>query len=132
MLIRYSGTERKARVMVEGTGRGRSVVGSMRAGARRDAPAQSWGEPDASHWFWSWTDWPGLREVTGAEDVDLAAAATLAELAGVDGVRLGVNAGPQARARRGRASDARRAARRLELRMPPTESLLKVALEVPA
>ena len=34
---------------------------------------------------------PSLREAAGAHEVDLAAAATLAELAGVDAVRLGVN-----------------------------------------
>ena len=71
---------------------------------------------------------PGLRDVMGATDVDLPAAATLAELAGVDGVRLGVN--PDLKpVREEDVLDARRAARRFELRMPPSETLLKVALE---
>ena len=71
---------------------------------------------------------PGLRDAMGATDVDLPAAATLAELAGVDGVRLGVN--PDLKpVREEDVLDARRAARRLELRMPPSETLIKVALE---
>jgi pyridoxine 5-phosphate synthase len=69
-----------------------------------------------------------LREATRASDVDLPAAATLAELAGVDAVRLGVT--PDLKpVREEDVYDARRATRRLELRMPPTETLLKVALE---
>jgi pyridoxine 5-phosphate synthase len=71
---------------------------------------------------------PGLRDAMGASDVDVPAAATIAELAGVDGVRLGVNLDlkPVSEAD---VHDTRRAARRLELRMPPSEKLLKVALE---
>jgi pyridoxine 5-phosphate synthase len=72
---------------------------------------------------------PSLREATAAADIDLAAAATLAELAGVDAVRLGVN--PDLKPVRAEdVQDVRRAARRLELRMAPTDSLLKLALEV--
>ena len=72
---------------------------------------------------------PSLREATDAEDVDLAAAATLAELAGVDAVRLGVSPdGKPVRAEDLR--DTRRAARRLELRMAPSESLVRLALDV--
>jgi len=71
---------------------------------------------------------PGLRDAMGATDVDVPAAATLAELAGVDGVRLGVNLDLKP-VREEDVRDARRAARRLELRMPPSEKLLKVALE---
>jgi hypothetical protein len=70
---------------------------------------------------------PSLREAAGAHEVDLAAAATLAELAGVDAVRLGVNLDMKP-VREEDLHDARRAARRLELRMPPVETLLKVAL----
>jgi pyridoxine 5-phosphate synthase len=70
---------------------------------------------------------PSLREAAGAHEVDLAAAATLAELAGVDAVRLGVNLDLKP-VREDDLRDARRAARRLELRMPPVETLLKVAL----
>ena len=71
---------------------------------------------------------PGLRDVMGASDVDVPAAATLAELAGVDGVRLGVNIDLKP-VREEDVHDTRRAARRLELRMPPSEKLLKVAME---
>jgi pyridoxine 5-phosphate synthase len=72
---------------------------------------------------------PSLREAMAASDIDLPAAATLAELAGVDAVRLGVN--PDLKpVREEDVRDARFAARRLELRMPPAESLLKVALDV--
>jgi pyridoxine 5-phosphate synthase len=66
---------------------------------------------------------PSLRDATGAGDVDVAAAATLAELAGVDAVRLSVNEDLKP------VREEDRAARRLELRMPPSPGLLKVALE---
>jgi pyridoxine 5-phosphate synthase len=69
-----------------------------------------------------------LREATAAADVDLAAAATLAELAGVDAIRLGVNEDLKP-VREEDVREARRAARRLELRMPPVMGLVKVALE---
>lgn len=72
---------------------------------------------------------PSLREATHATDIDLPAAATLAELAGVDAVRLGANADLKP-VRAEDLTDTRRAARRLELRMSPHEGLLKVALEV--
>jgi pyridoxine 5-phosphate synthase len=72
---------------------------------------------------------PSLREAMAAADVDLPAAATLAELAGVDAVRLGVN--PDLKpVREEDLRDTRRAARRLELRMPPLDSLVRVALDV--
>jgi len=72
---------------------------------------------------------PSLRDAMAANEVDLPAAATLAELAGVDAVRLGVN--PDLKpVREEDLRDARRAARRLELRMPPLESLVRVALDV--
>jgi pyridoxine 5-phosphate synthase len=70
---------------------------------------------------------PGLREATHS-DVDLSAAATLAELAGVDAVRLGVSE-DQKPVRAEDVLEARRAARVLELRMPPSQGLLKLALE---
>ena len=70
---------------------------------------------------------PTLREAMSAAEVDLAAAATLAELAGVDAVRLGVNADLKP-VREEDLQDLRRSARRLELRMPPSEALLAVAL----
>lgn len=72
---------------------------------------------------------PSLREATEAAEIDLAAAATLAELAGVDAVRLGLC--PDLKpVREEDLRDARRAARRLELRMPPVEALARIALEV--
>lgn len=72
---------------------------------------------------------PSLREATEAADVDLAAAATLAELAGVDAVRLGVSPDNKP-VREDDLRDTRRAARRLELRMAPAEGLVRVALDV--
>jgi pyridoxine 5-phosphate synthase len=71
---------------------------------------------------------PMLREVTAAADVDLPAAAALAELAGVDAVRLGVNRDLKP-VREEDLRDLRRAARRLELRMAPSEALLGIALQ---
>jgi pyridoxine 5-phosphate synthase len=71
---------------------------------------------------------PSLREATAAGDVDVAAAATLADLAGVDAVRLSVNEDLKP-VREEDVRETRRAARRLELRMPPSSSLFKVALE---
>ncbi len=71
---------------------------------------------------------PSLRDAIAAEDVDLAAAALLAELAGVDAIRLSVNEELKP-VREEDVQEARRAARVLELRMPPSSSLLKVALE---
>jgi pyridoxine 5-phosphate synthase len=70
---------------------------------------------------------PCLRDATASPDVDLAAAATLAELAGVDGVRLGVGEDLKP-VREEDLAEARRAVRRLELRMPPAQGLLRVAL----
>lgn len=71
---------------------------------------------------------PSLREATSARDVDVPAAAMLAELAGVDAVRLGVN-GDRKPVRDDDLRDTRRTARRLELRLRPSEPLLAVALE---
>jgi pyridoxine 5-phosphate synthase len=72
---------------------------------------------------------PSLRDAMAATDVDLPAASALAELAGVDAVRLGVN--PDLKpVREEDLRDTRRAARHLELRMPPLESLVRVALDV--
>ncbi len=71
---------------------------------------------------------PSLRDATSSSDIDLAAAATLAELAGVDAVRLGVNEDLKP-VREEDVQEVRRAARRLELCMPSNQSLLRVALE---
>lgn len=71
---------------------------------------------------------PSLREATDASDIGLAAAATLADLAGVDAVRLGLNADLHP-VREEDVREVRRAAHRFELRMSPEETLLKVALE---
>jgi pyridoxine 5-phosphate synthase len=71
---------------------------------------------------------PTLRQATGSREIDLAGAAALARLAGVDDVRLSVNDDLKP-VREEDVREARRAARRLELRMPPHQTLLKVALE---
>ena len=70
---------------------------------------------------------PSLREVTHS-DIDVAAAATLAELAGVDAIRLGVTDDLKPVTERD-VLETRRAARVLELRMPPSQTLLKLALQ---
>ena len=70
----------------------------------------------------------GLREATHSGEVDLAAAATLAELAGVDAVRLGIDETLKP-IRESDVQDARRAVRNLELRMAVSPGLLKIALE---
>jgi pyridoxine 5-phosphate synthase len=69
-----------------------------------------------------------LRDAAAAT-VDVSAAAALAELAGVDALRIGV-AEAHAAVGMADAQRARRAARRLELRLAPAQALLKVALEV--
>jgi pyridoxine 5-phosphate synthase len=70
----------------------------------------------------------GLREATHSGDVDLAAAVTLAELAGVDAVRLGIDEELKPVAESD-VLNVRRAARRFELCMAASPGLLKVALE---
>jgi len=70
---------------------------------------------------------PSLREVTHS-DIDVAAAATLSELAGVDAIRLGVTDDLKPVTEKD-VLEARRAARVLELRMPPSPTLMKVALQ---
>jgi pyridoxine 5-phosphate synthase len=72
---------------------------------------------------------PSLRDATSSSDVDLTAAATLAELAGVDALRLGASEDLKP-VREEDLHEARRAVRLLELRMPPSQALLRVALEV--
>ena len=71
---------------------------------------------------------PALREATGSADVDVGAAAALARLAGADAVRLamGDELGPVGEQD---VFEARRAAGAFELRMPPSNDLLKVALQ---
>jgi pyridoxine 5-phosphate synthase len=69
-----------------------------------------------------------LREVTASGEVNLTAAATLAELAGVEAIRLGVNEDLRP-VREEDVREVRRASRGLELRMPPHQGLSKVALE---
>ena len=71
---------------------------------------------------------PRLREATGSPDLDVAAAATLAELAGADAIRLGVSEDLRP-VRDVDVRQARRSARELELRMPASQTLLKVALD---
>lgn len=70
---------------------------------------------------------PALREISGTL-FDPAAAASLAELAGVDALRLGIGEElrPVAEAD---VHALRRTAQLFELRMPASQTLLKVALE---
>ncbi len=70
----------------------------------------------------------GLREATHSGDIGVAAAVTLAELAGVDAVRLGIDDELKP-VTESDVLDARRVARRFELRMTASPGLLKVALE---
>ncbi len=71
---------------------------------------------------------PALREISGGTSLDLSAATSLAELAGTDAVRLGINdeLRPVAEAD---VYSLRRTAQLFELRMPANQGLLKVALE---
>jgi len=71
---------------------------------------------------------PRLREATGSSEIDVAAAATLAELAGADAIRLGVREELRPVSELD-VRQARRSARELELRMPLSQTLLKVALD---
>ena len=70
---------------------------------------------------------PALRELSGTR-LDLSAATSLAELAGIDAMRLGINEElrPVAEAD---VHALRRTARLFELRMSASPGLLKVALE---
>lgn len=71
---------------------------------------------------------PALRDATASRELDLSAAATLAELAGADGVRLSVSEDLRPVTARD-VLEARRTARGLELRMPASAGLVKLALE---
>ena len=71
---------------------------------------------------------PALREVAGLGHLDLGVASSLAELANIDRLRIGISE----ELRPVNEADVltlRRGTRFLELRMPPSQSLLKVALE---
>ena len=70
-----------------------------------------------------------LREAGGREEPRLPVLAMALELAGADAVRLGVCEGLRP-VRESDLHDVRRVARELELRLAPTPSLLKLALEV--
>jgi pyridoxine 5-phosphate synthase len=69
-----------------------------------------------------------LRSEARVRDVDVAVAATLAELAAVDAVRLGVNEDLLPVSAQD-VSDVRRVVRTLELALPIDPSLVKIALE---
>ncbi|MGH0036476.1 MAG: pyridoxine 5'-phosphate synthase [Myxococcota bacterium] len=71
---------------------------------------------------------PALRDATRAPGAGLAAAATVAELAGVHALRLGIS-DELSPVTESDVVELRRAARVLELRMPPSQGLQKVALE---
>jgi pyridoxine 5-phosphate synthase len=72
--------------------------------------------------------WPALREFAGDGRSELMAAVGLAELAGVDALRLSINEDLQP-VRESDVDALRRAARHIELRMPISQTLLKVPLE---
>jgi len=72
---------------------------------------------------------PALREVAGGAQIDLTAASSLAELSGVDALRLGIGEA-QRPVDEVDVQTLRRSAHVLELRMPPTPGLLKIALDV--
>lgn len=71
---------------------------------------------------------PALREISGLGRLDLAAAASLAELAGVDALRFGVADALQP-VTEADVRALRQVARSMELRMPLSQGLLKLALE---
>lgn len=72
---------------------------------------------------------PALREAAGGAHIDLTAASSLAELAGVDALRLGI--GETLRpVDETDVHSLRRSAHIFELRISPAQSLLKTALEV--
>jgi len=70
---------------------------------------------------------PALREIAGTQ-VDLSAATSLAELAGVSALRLGIDEGQRPVAEAD-VQLVRRTAHRFELRLPVSQSSLKLALE---
>jgi pyridoxine 5-phosphate synthase len=72
--------------------------------------------------------WPALREFAGDGRSELTAAASLAELAGVDALRLSINE-ELLPVRESDVDVLRRSARVFELRMPISQTLLKVPLE---
>ncbi|MBJ22417.1 MAG: hypothetical protein GY910_25710 [bacterium] len=72
--------------------------------------------------------WPSLRDFAGDDRCDLVAAASLAELAGVDSLRLSINE-DLLPVRETDVDTLRRAASFMELRMPVSQNLLKVPLE---
>lgn len=72
--------------------------------------------------------WPSLREFAGDDRSDLGAAAHLAELAGVESLRLSINEELHP-VRETDVDTLRRAARSMELRMPVSANLLKIPLE---
>jgi pyridoxine 5'-phosphate synthase PdxJ len=72
--------------------------------------------------------WPALRDFAADDRAELGAAASLAEIAGVDSLRLSINEDLMP-VREADVVALRRAARSLELRMPVSQNLLKVPLE---
>jgi len=70
-----------------------------------------------------------LRDVAGRGEPRLAAIALAAEMAGADAVRLSANEALRP-VRESDLHDVRRVVRHLEMRVAPTPSLLKLALEV--
>ncbi len=71
--------------------------------------------------------WPALRELAGEDRSDLGAAVGLAELAGVDALRLSIQE-DRIPVRESDVETLRRAARSFELRMPIAQGLLEIPL----
>jgi pyridoxine 5-phosphate synthase len=69
--------------------------------------------------------WPALRDLAGDDRSELSAAASLAELAGVDSLRLSINEDMMP-VRETDVDALRRTARKLELQMPVSQGLLQV------
>jgi pyridoxine 5-phosphate synthase len=71
--------------------------------------------------------WSALRDFAGDDQSELGKAASLAELAGVDSLRLGIQE-DLSPVRESDVVQLRAAARSLELRMPISQTLVKLAL----
>src|SRR5690606_8944863 len=96
--------------------RPRAPPGARRGGLMRGLVAS----PDAP---------AAMPDAGGREEPRLAGVAMASEMAGADGVRLGVSEGLRP-VRESDLHEVRRTARDLELRLAPTPSLLKLVLEV--
>ena len=76
----------------------------------------------------SMDSWAALRDLAAGDRSDMGAAAALAELAGIDCLRLSINE-DLVPVRETDVNELRRASRFFELRMPISQTLLKIPLE---